>query len=390
MRSISLLVVAALVLGGCTTITDLKTDISERMFGRDQADPPAELVDFKPTLKPRIVWSAKLGDSGLADFIPAAAEGFVYAASGNGEIAKFDAISGKQVWKINAGEALTGGVGLGSQLVLVGTPKGYVLAYDLEGKLLWKSKVSSEVLSAPQVDNGVVVVRCGDSRIFGLNAKDGARKWVYERATPTLTLRSSAGVTIADGAVYAGFAGGKLVALRAEDGKTLWEASVALPKGTTELERIADITSLPVVDGPLVYAVAYQGRVAAVERTTGRVTWNRDISSYTGLGAEDARVYVSHATGAVFALDYSSGRTFWRQPDLKNRLLSAPLPMGGVVAVGDVEGYIHFMDRDEGNFVARLQTEKGAIMPQPVAIGTNGFLVQTRKGGLYAVSVVPQ
>ncbi|ABE49883.1 MULTISPECIES: outer membrane protein assembly factor BamB [Methylobacillus] len=390
MRSISLSIAAAVLLGGCSTISDLKTDISERVFGRDQADPPAELVEFKPTLKPRIVWSAKVGESGLADFMPAAADGFVYAASGDGEIAKFDAVSGKQVWKVNAGEALTGGVGLGSGLVLVGTPKGYVLAYDLDGKLLWKSKVSSEVLSAPQVENDVVVVRCGDSRIFGLNAKDGARKWVYERATPTLTLRSSAGVTIADNIVYAGFAGGKLVSLRADDGKTLWEASVALPKGTTELERIADITSLPVVDGPLVYAVAYQGRVAAVERTTGRVAWTRDISSYTGLGAEDARVYVSHASGAVFALDYSSGRTFWRQPDLKNRQLSAPLPMGGVVVVGDVEGYLHFMDRDEGNFVARLQTEKGAVMPQPVALGTNGFLVQTRKGGLYAVSVVPQ
>lgn len=387
MRLISLLVAASFAISGCTSLTDLKTDISERVFGRDEADPPAELVNFKATLKPTIVWTAKLGESALADFIPAAADGFVYAASGNGDIAKVDALKGKQVWKINAGEPLTGGVGLGNQLVLVGTPKGYVLAYDLDGKLLWKSKVSSEVLSAPQVEQDVVVVRCGDSRIFGLNAKDGARKWIYERATPTLTLRSSAGVTISDGAVYAGFAGGKLVALKADDGKILWEASVALPKGTTELERIADITSLPVVDGPLVYAVAYQGRVAAVERATGRVTWTRDISSYTGLGAEEARVYVSHSTGAVFSLDYSSGRTFWRQPDLKNRQLSAPLPMGGVVAVGDVEGYVHFMDRDEGNFVARLQTEKSPVMPQPVALGTNGFLVQTRKGGLFAISV---
>ncbi|MCB5184153.1 outer membrane protein assembly factor BamB [Methylobacillus gramineus] len=387
MRLISLLVASAFLVGGCTSLTDLKTDISERMFGRDATDPPAELVDFKATLQPKIVWSARVGEAGDADFTPATEEGFVYAASGTGEITKVDAMKGKQVWRINVGEKLSGGVGLGNNLVLVGTPKGYVLAYDQAGKLLWKSKVSSEVLSAPQVDNGVVVVRCGDSRIFGLNAKDGARKWVYERATPTLSLRSSAGVVISDGAVYAGFAGGKLVALRADDGKIVWEASVAQPKGTTEIERIADITSLPVVDGSLVYAAAYQGRVAAVERTTGRVSWNRDISSYTGIGAEDARVYVSHATGAVFALDYSSGRTFWRQADLKNRLLSAPLPMGGVVAVGDVEGYIHFMERDDGSFVGRIRTEESPIMAQPVALGTNGFLVQTRKGGLFAVSI---
>lgn len=387
MRLISLLVAASFTVGGCTTLTDLKTDISERVFGRDAVDPPAELVEFKPSLQPKIVWSTHLGESGDADFVPALGAGQVYAASGNGELVRVDALTGKQVWKINVGERLTGGVGLGAEQVLVGTPKGYVLAYDLNGKLLWKSKVSSEVLSSPQVDNGVVVVRCGDSRIFGLNIKDGARKWVYERATPTLSLRSSAGVTIADGVVYAGFAGGKLVAVRADDGKTLWEASVAQPKGATEIERIADITSLPVVDGPLVYAAAFQGRVAAVERSTGRVTWNRDISSYTGLGAEEARVYVSHVTGAVFALDYSSGRTFWRQADLKNRRLSAPLPMGGVVAVGDVEGYVHFLERDEGAFAARIRTEDSPIMAQPVALGTNGFLVQTRKGGLYAVSV---
>ncbi len=167
--------------------------------------------------------------------------------------------------------------------MLVGTPKGYVLAYDQAGKLLWKSKVSSEVLSVPRVQNDVVVIRAGDSRIFGLNAADGTRKWVYERATPTLSLRSSAGVVIDSGAAYAGFAGGKLIALRVDDGKVIWETSVAQPKGSTEIERIADITSLPVVDGPLVYAVAYQGKIAAIDRASGKVVWNRDISSYSGI-----------------------------------------------------------------------------------------------------------
>jgi len=377
----------AITLVGCSSITDIKTDLSERVFGRVPADPPAELTEIKPTLFPKVMWSIKLGKADDFDFSPATQDGAVYAASATGELVKVDGATGKQVWSVNVGEKLSGGVGLGPNLVLVGTPKGYVIAYDQAGTLLWKSTVSSEVLSSPKVDSGMVVVRCGDSRIFGLNTIDGKRKWIYERATPALSLRSSAGVAVDSGMAYAGFAGGKLIALRIEDGKIAWEASVAQPKGTTEIERIADITSLPVVDGSLIYAVAYQGKITAVDRATGRVGWSRDISSYTGLSSEDARVYLSHATGSVYALDYSNGKTFWRQGDLSNRRLSAPLPMGSVVAVGDVEGYVHFLDRDEGTFAARIKTDDSAVMPQMTEIGTNGLLVQTRNGGLFAISL---
>jgi len=230
-------------------------------------------------------------------------------------------------------------------------------------------------------------VRCEDSRIYGLNVADGSRKWVYERATPTLSLRSSAGVALDGGAAYAGFAGGKLIALRIEDGKVIWEVSVAQPKGATEIERIADITSLPVVDGSLVYAVAYQGKVAAVDRSTGRLAWSRDISSYTGLSADDAKVFVSHAVSSIYALDYSTGKTFWRQGDLKQRRISAPLPMGNLIAVGDVEGYVHFLSREDGSFAARLQTDEGPIMPQMLAVGSSILVAQTRKGGIYAISI---
>jgi outer membrane protein assembly factor BamB len=232
-----------------------------------------------------------------------------------------------------------------------------------------------------------VIVRTGDSRIYGINADDGSRKWVYDRTSPALTLRSSAGIVVDGGAVYAGFAGGKLAAIRADNGKLLWEASVAQPKGVTEIERIADITSLPMVDGPLVYAVAYQGRIAAVDRATGRVVWNRDISSLAGLSHEDARIYVSHAIGSIYALDYTTGKTFWRQAALKNRQLTGPLPMGDRVAVGDVEGYVHFLKREDGAFSARIKIDDTPIMPQMVTINSDTLLAQSRDGGLYAIQI---
>ena len=251
-------VLSVLVLSACSSLTDLKDDMSERLFGRESNETPSELSEIKNTAQVKVLWSAHLGDSLDADFNSVADNGFIYAASANGEMIKLSLADGKQAWRIKSGEQFSGGVGLGPNLLLLGTATGYVVAYDLNGKLLWKSKLSSQVLSAPKVDYFVVVVRCGDSRIYGLNVVDGSRKWVYERASTALTLRSSAGVALDGGAAYAGFAGGKLIALRVEDGKVIWEVSVAQPKGTTEIERIADITSLPVVDGSLVYAVAYQ------------------------------------------------------------------------------------------------------------------------------------
>jgi outer membrane protein assembly factor BamB len=385
-RSVPVLLLASVLLVGCASLSDLKRDVSERMFGREDLNPPAALVEFKPTATPKILWSHRLGPAADFDFSPAVDNGHVYAASADGELIKVNASSGKEEWRIRSDERYSAGVGVGLNLVLVGTATGYVLAYDQQSKLLWKSRVSSEVLSVPRVYDDVVVVRAGDGRIFGLNVVDGSRKWVFERSTPALTLRSSAGIVIADGVVYAGYAGGKLIAVRAIDGTSLWESTVAQPKGTTEIERIADITSLPVVDGPIVFAVAYQGKVAAIDRATGRVGWGRDISSYTGINGEDSRLYLTHAQGAVYSLEYASGKTFWRQGDLRYRQLSAPLPMGDLIAVGDLEGYLHFLQREDGAFAARVKTDDSAIMPQMSELDSGVLLVQSRNGGLFAVS----
>ncbi len=376
-----------LLLSACSTITEMKSDLSDKIFGRESAEAPEPLAEIKQTVITKVLWQAKIGTAEDSEFTPVVEAGYAYAASAAGELLKLDASNGSQAWRVNIGQKITGGVGVGGSLVMVGTQGGLVYAYDISGKLQWKVKLSSEVLSAPKYFDGLVIVRTGDSRIFGINANDGSRKWVYERTTPALTLRSSAGVLVDGGVVYAGFAGGKLAAIRADNGKMLWEVSVAQPKGVTEIERIADITSLPVVDGPLIYAVAYQGKIAAVDRASGRVVWNRDISSLSGLSTEDARIFVSHAMGSVYALDYSTGKTFWRQAALKNRNLTSPLPMGSLVAVGDLEGYVHFLSREDGAISSRIKTNNGAVMPQMAQINSNTLLAQTRDGGIFAIQV---
>lgn len=376
-----------LFLIGCSTLTELRLDLADKVFGREPPNPPAELKEITPSKLVKVLWSAQLGETDRYDYTPALEAGFVYAVNTKGELAKLNADNGRQEWRVNSEEEISGGVGVGGGLALIGTNRGNVIAYDVSGKQVWKSQLSSEVLSAPRYFDSMVIVRSGDNRIYGLDASDGSRKWVYERKVPALSLRSNAGIVVDGGAVYAGFSGGKMVAIRADNGSLLWEATVAVPKGVTEIERIADITSLPVTAGPVVYSVAYQGRIAAVDRINGKVLWNRQISSYSGLDFKSEKIYVSHALGSVYSLDYATGRTFWRQGDLLNRRLTTPLATDHFVAVGDLEGYVHFIDLESGKFSARIQVGSEPVMSMIAGDSASQVIVATRNGGIYALRV---
>lgn len=381
LKNLGIALLAASFVAGCSSLSD-----GFGLFGGEPAEKPAQLVEFKPTASARTVWQGSAGGAREAVFYPALLRGDVYAAGQDGQVARYDADNGKLIWRIETGQKLSGGVGVGNNLVVVGTGKGEVLAYDANGQPLWQARVSSEVVGAPQVADATVVVRTGDSRIFALDAADGKRKWVYQRAAPALTLRGATGVVVTRGAVFAGFPGGKLVALDLGNGNVGWEANVALPRGATELERIADVIGLPVVDGNVVYAVAFQGRVVCFDIASGNPVWAREMSSTAGLAVDQRNVYISDARGAVHALDKASGASVWKQDKLFARQLSAPRVLNGYVAVGDFQGYVHFLSRDDGSFAARIATDGGAIRAQPLSLGEE-VLVQTQNGGLFALSI---
>jgi len=380
-------ILLALTLVACGPVKDFKDQLTERIVGQDPIDPPNDLKEFKAKLNPKILWSLKLGGSETFEFSPSIMGDEVYAASSDGSLAKIDLKTGKVIWKINTGEKLSGGVGVGVNEVTIGTSNGLLIAYDVTGKLLWKTRLSSQVLSAPTVHEGLVIVRTSDNQIHGLNVKDGLKKWTFSRSGPPLNLRSSAGVITSDGVVYAGFPGGKLVAIREDNGTLLWEATVAQPKGVTEIERASDVTSTPVIDGMTIYTVAYQGKISAVDRVNARTLWSRDISSYTGIGIDGARIYLSHTGGAVYSLAIESGKTYWRQGDLLNRKLTTPLGMGDFVIVGDLESYLHILDKETGAFLGRIQLDDEPVMRRLVEFETGKFLAQTRNGGLYAIAI---
>lgn len=371
------------MLSGCQTVSGLY----DGWFGAAPKQKAAELVQFQARSTLRIVWQANVGSAGRGAFFPAVSGNTVYAGGASGLIAGFAANSGSSQAQFNAGMPLSGGIGHGAGLVLAGTDKGEVLAFEPSGKLAWKTQLTGEVLSPPAGADGVVVVRTGDGRIYGLNATDGKRRWVYQRPLPSLAVRSFTGIVISRGAVFAGFPGGRLVAIALQNGNVGWESVVALPKGTTELERVTDVTSYPVVEGSQVCAVAYQGRVACFDAARGETIWARDISSVAGMGLDSRGAYVTDEKSAILAFDRHNGASLWKQDKLSGRWASAPLALGRHVIVGDSEGYVHVMSREDGSFVARMATDGSAIQVAPVALDLSTFLVQTRNGGVYAISV---
>jgi outer membrane protein assembly factor BamB len=369
-------------LGGCAS-----TDESIPDWAGVKGDAePTKLAAFRETAKFEVRWHSNIGELGADLFPPALTSDAIYSASARGDLTRLDRATGKQGWRIQTGIVISGGVASGDGLVLIGGDKGEVWAYDEAGKLKWKSLVSSEVLSVSPVADGMVMVRSGDGRIAGLNAADGKRVWMYERATPALVVRSHAGVTIQRGVVYAGFAGGKLAAINIKDGEVLWEAQVSQPSGNTELERISDITSDPVVDDQQVCAIAFQGRIACFDTAQGSALWNRDISSDKGIMILSKYLYLTEAGGAVFSLDKITGSTTWKNGQLLLRRVTAPFALENFVVVGDFEGYLHGLNSSDGNFVARIKLEKGAIVARPIEMD-GGLLVQTRGGDLYSLSI---
>jgi outer membrane protein assembly factor BamB len=280
-------------------------------------------------------------------------------------------------------------VGSDGQVVAVATDEGEVIALDAQnGALRWRTRVSSEVLARPAVSGGLVVVRSADSRVFAFSALDGKRRWVYQRAAAPLTVRTPAGVSLHEGLVFAGFPGGKLVAVAAANGALRWEVTVAVPKGATELERVTDVVGEPAALRREVCVAAFQGRVACYEWQSGSQQWTRDLSTLTGVSVDAGYAYASDDRGAVQAFDRSNGRSVWKQDSLAHRRVSLPLALGNDVAVADFEGYVHFLSRDSGAFVARVTTDGSAVRAAPVAI-PGGLLVQTRNGGLFALGVQP-
>lgn len=363
------------LLAGCSLFSSKDTKIQ-----------PAALVDLKGGTTPRTVWKYSLGKAGNAVFTPALVGDNLFVADGDGVLARLNAASGKELWRVKTGTDLTAGVGSDGEVVAVGGVKGAILAYDASGKQLWKAQASSEVLSSPVVGGGMVVVRSVDNQITAFDAKSGAKRWSVARTTPALTLRNAPGMVINGANVYVAQPGGKLLVLVLATGLQRFEVVVGEPRGATELERVTDIAGTPVIFEKDVCAVSYQGRVACFDALTGAPHWSKPASSDVGVTVDQRFVFVSDDKGEVAAYSRENGSNAWKNDKLSYRRLSTPVSYGRAVAVGDFQGYVHLLSREDGAFIGRAATDGSPIQADPVIAGAN-LIFQTQSGTVTALAV---
>ena len=369
------------LMAGCSTLNSINPFAS-----KPKGNVPAPLVELKGSMAVRTAWKLDIGKAQDFVFSPALTGTSVVVAGGDGSIARVDAASGKPIWRIKAGKPLSAGVGTDGTMLAVGAVKGMVMTFDMDGKPMWTAQVSSEVLSSPVVGQGFVVVRSIDNRIVGFDAKTGEKKWTVQRPSPPLTLRNAPGMVIAGKDVIVAQPGGKLLSLILATGAPRWEIAVGESRGATELERVTDIGGTPVVIESDVCAVSYQGRAGCFDLMTGTARWTKEVSSDVGVGVDQRFVFTADEKGAVTAFNRESGVSAWKNDKLGYRRLSTPVSYGRAVAVGDYQGFIHFLSREDGAFLARAATDGSAVMATPLVAGSN-LIFQTQSGTVTAIAV---
>lgn len=371
-RILAALALALITLQGCSWI---------KSWGDPEPGDPAPLVEFEPSLEVRKVWSTSVGDGmgkqGLT-MAPRYSSGQLFTADYKGRLVVVDAETGAKTMELKTKQAFSGGPGLDERNIYMGTVDGRVIAYErASGAELWNAQVSSEVLSPPASIDGIVVVRCIDGRVFGLDAANGRRLWVYDHSVPLLTLRGNADLLVRAGVAFIGYDDGSVVSLRIADGSVMWSQTIVSQEGRTELDRLADIGQQMVIVASDLIVSSYKSRVVSLAADSGRLLWFKDIASATGVQVDRTKLALSEKGGELWMLDRRNGSTVWKLDQLSNRDLTRPAFYGNYVVVGDLDGYLHWIDSDIGSFVARTRAGKKGFAAAPLTVGTTMYVLTT-------------
>lgn len=379
-RRLAGLIAATMLLSSCGLFSD-----------KDEELEPKKLVDFEQTLKIKRVWSAGVG--GKSEFLrvalqPASDGNRIYTASFDGIVTAFDAASGKQAWRTKLKLELSAGPGVGEGHVVVAAKDGKAISLDAStGTEQWRAEIDGESLARPLISGEFVVMQTIDNRLLALSVFDGRQIWTVEQSTPSLTMRGSASPVLVSSTIIAGFDNGRLAAVDLDSGDVMWESFLAPPSGRSALDRLSDIDGTIATVGQDVYAVGYQGRIGALASESGQILWNREISSYEGVAVDWNSVYTTRDDGEIIAMSRRDGAETWRNNDLLRREPTSPAAFHTTVAVGDLEGYVHFFSNLTGEPVARVKLGGAAISNAPVVVADRLY-VQSDSGSIAAYEVV--
>ncbi len=386
----SIVIAAALGLSGCS------------MFGDEELS-YKELQPFNASVQPSVQWDAGAGD-GIGEFFsrlnPTVVGDYVVVADRLGMIMAFNRANGNRVWErdlqaqyaaqgegwLDGAESLriSGGLVSYGDNVVLGTENGDVIMLNgVDGSVVWHTNVKAEIVSDPALDGNHVVITASNGKVFGLNAENGEERWSMITDVPALSLRGTGAPALASGGAIFGTANGKLTVAVLDNGQQVWEARLAIPKGATELQRLVDVDAAPISRGELIYNIAYNGQLAAVEMRTGRVVWQREYSSFQNLDIYGQTIYATDADDRVYAINIDGGIERWVNADFEGRELTAPVYYNGSIVVGDSFGYLHFIDAASGETEGRLEVGSDVYVAPVVA--DNELYIQTRDGTLLAV-----
>ncbi len=324
--------------------------------------PPVALTPIENPLAIERVWRLKAGE-GVSEYYlklrPVFKADSGYLVDYKGNLVSFKLKTGRINWQKALSVPAAGGLTLNNGKLFFGTSKGEVIALDSkDGSLLWRSQLSSEILARIAVKDDMLVAKTIDGRVYGLDKTSGKRRWIFDRTVPRLTLRGSSTPIIVNDIVITASDSGKLVALTLATGKLLWETTISIPQGRSQLERIIDLDIDPFIVDDVIYIAGYQGRIAAVKLGSGQLIWSRDFSTWSGLYVDAYRVYVTDAEGRVWALNRYNGATLWRQDKLLRRQLTAPQTYDNYIVLGDYDGYLHWLNREDGKIAGRKRIDE--------------------------------
>jgi len=354
---------------------------------------PNALERFDAEYNVNKVWSKQAG-KGVAKryltLMPAVTDTGIYVADADGAVNAYGIDKGKQLWRLKTKDPITGGVYAGDDVVIYGTREGQAVALAAaDGAELWRKTLSSEILSPPGVAAGMAVFQIPDGQVFALDLHTGDVLWQYEEPAPTLMLRGTATPVIDDDHVFVAFANGKVAALEASTGVPVWERRVAEPTGRSELERLVDINNNLIVEGGGVFASSYQGAVTVLDENSGQQYWRKDMSTFVAMASSYGVLFIADSTGHVWAIDQRSGDSLWKQEDLYGRGLTGVAVQNNQVVVGDSEGYLHWFDGVTGHLTARTRHHRKGLAAAPVS-HNDVLYVYGKRGLLAAYAIKPR
>lgn len=343
---------------------------------------------------PSIDWSASIGD-GVGHYFskltPELAYNKIFVASRDGVVKALDPETGRAIWESDLEQdviaRLSGGLVAAYGQVYIGSENGEVIALNQEtGEEAWRAEVNGEVLAAPVAENNLIIVHTSRGMLIALDKENGEQKWTISTDVPNLTLRGDSSPVAVSGGVFWGTANGRLAAAIVERGQLIWQQPVGTPKGATEIDRLVDVDASPIVLGGKLYTVGINGQLMSIDLRSGKPVWKRNYSSAIDMGSDGRSLFVVTDKDHIAAVDARSGTELWSNDQLENRLLTAPSLINGYVVVGDSEGYLHWIDRNSGEFVAQQFVDNSGFAIGPIEL-ENGYLIVTRDGDVKKLQI---